>query len=289
MNIGLLAALAAMVFWGLGDFFIQKTVKKVGDIESLFFIGLFGAVVLFPFVANDLQTIFSTQEITQTLLTFGIITLVVALVNFQAYKVGKISVVEPILEFELPITIILSLLILKEGISSQQIFLSLSLFAGIALISLKKFSLLSRKTLLEKGVVLACATAVGMAFVNFYTAVAARSVSPLLAIWSSWVIFGGACGIYLFFTKGLSGIFKDMKNYKQIIFAEGFFDTIAWTLFAVALVNMPLGLATAISESYPVIGVLLGIFINKEKILSHQMLGVGLTLASAFFLGLTIL
>lgn len=289
MNIGLLAAVAAMVFWGFGDFFIQKTVKKVGDVESLFFIGLFGAVVLFPFVINDLQLIFSSSNILTAIFFLGAITLAVSLINFQALKEGKLSIVDPLLEFELPVTIILGLLLLNETITANQLALSLMIFVGIALISIEKLSLISHKTLLEKGVALALITAVGMAFVNFYTTVVARAATPLLAIWTAWIIFGTACGAYLLFKKGIAGVFVDFKQNKKIILAEGFFDTIAWAFFAIALTNMPLSLATAISEGYPAIAVALGIFLNKEKINLHQRTGIMMTLVSAFGLGMTIL
>ncbi len=56
-ELSLLAAFGAMICWGIGDFLIQRTVRKVGDIEALAFIGIVGSVGLIPFVWNDLKLI----------------------------------------------------------------------------------------------------------------------------------------------------------------------------------------------------------------------------------------
>ncbi len=286
-NLGILAAFGAMLFWGIGDFYIQKTTRRLGDVEALFFIGLFGSIALLPFVFGNLSSVFSNSNLVLTLFFLGVSTLFVSIVNFQALKEGKLSVVEPILELELPVTIILAIIVFKEQLSLVQFLLSALMFLGIVLISVSKANIKSRQ-FLERGVLLAVATAVGTGFINLFTGSLARISSPVLAIWSAWTVFAIFCFLYLFHKKGVQKIVDDAKDFRNIVLAESFFDTAAWVLFAVSMVNLPISLSTAITESYPAIAVLLGILVNKEVVKAHQFAGMGLALTSSVALALLV-
>lgn len=288
MNIGLLAAIGAVICWSFGDFFIQRTVRKIGSIESLFFIGLIGSFLLFPFVAAELPSAFSNSNILLSLFFLGFITLLVSLTNMFAYREGKLSIIDPLLELELPVAIILGIVFLKESISAEQLLLSFAILAGIILISIKNFSSLSYKLLLEKGALLGIATALGMGFMDFAATIVARTASPLLAIWSAWLMFGVACGVFIFYKKRFRGIILDARKNIKLILAEGIFDTSAWSFYAIALVSLPLSITTAMTEIYPAFAVLLGVHFNKEKINMHQKFGIGLALVSAVWLGFTV-
>src|SRR3989344_3219897 len=137
-NLGVGLAFAAILAWGMGDFFIQKSARKIGDIEALFCISLFGTIVLSPFVYKKLPALFTGSH--QTLIILGILCLVLfiaAILDFEALRVGKLSVVEPIWSFEVPVSALLALVILKETISLEKIVLIILLLLGLALVSLK--------------------------------------------------------------------------------------------------------------------------------------------------------
>ncbi len=89
MNIdfAILAAFGAMICWGFGDFFIQKTTRKIGDVEALAFIGIIGIIGLLPFVWNDLGALFEMRNLLIVIL-LGIITFIAAIINFEALKKG---------------------------------------------------------------------------------------------------------------------------------------------------------------------------------------------------------
>jgi drug/metabolite transporter (DMT)-like permease len=65
----------------------------------------------------------------------------------------------------------------------------------------------------------------------------------------------------------------------------GIFDTLAWLFFAVALLENELSITTAITESYPVIAMFLGLWINRERIVSHQYWGAAIALVGSIFIG----
>ncbi len=62
-ELAVLFAFGAMLCWGIGDFLIQRTVRKIGDVETLAFIGLIGSIVLLPFVLPQISMIFSLGNI----------------------------------------------------------------------------------------------------------------------------------------------------------------------------------------------------------------------------------
>jgi len=164
IEVSLIFASAAMLCWGFGDFFIQKCTKKIGDIESLAFIGIIGAIIILPFAIKELPLISAYNLL--ILLIVSIVTFIAAILNFEALKEGKLSIIDVILEIELPITIILGFIFFKETLSYLQFLIIFFILLGIILIATKSFR--SWKLRLERGVLLAFFAAIGMGAVNFH-------------------------------------------------------------------------------------------------------------------------
>ncbi|MFA4855433.1 MAG: DMT family transporter [archaeon] len=283
LELSVLAAFGAMLCWGFGDFFIQRSTRESGDIESLAFIGIIGAVLLLPFVFLELPLLFSIPNL--IFLSFiGIVTLVAALLNFQALKEGKLSVIEVIFEIELPVTVILGMYFFGEMLSTPQIAAILLILAGIALISLTALSKRHYLKRFEKGVFLAVIGAVAMAFLNFFMAAGSRIVSPVMAVWVPCVAFTIICLILIWKREGFPKFVKNAKKFKFDILGMGIFDTLAWLLFAIAVLEKELAITIGITESYPAIALLLGVFVNKEKIKPHQYLGALIALLASITL-----
>jgi len=275
-----------MVAWGFGDFIIQKGTRKIGDMETLAWIGLLGTIGLTPFVWHDLALVVQTSNFL-VLLLLGIITFAIGIANFEALKRGKISVVEVILEAELPIAVLLGLFFFRESLSILQILLIMLVFAGILLIAAEPGQI-KKKHFLEKGAMLALIAAAGYGIIDFLTAVGAKTVSPLLTIWFTWVTFTIICLIYMAWQGKLIHFFKDAAKYKTIVLAMGIIDTLAWILFAIAVRNNELAITVAITESYPAIGLILGVAVNREKVAIHQYVGAIIAVAASFAIGLFI-
>jgi drug/metabolite transporter (DMT)-like permease len=273
IEVSLIFAFAAMLCWGIGDFLIQRSTRKVGDIEALAFIGVIGTLMLFPFVLKDLDSLLSLPNI--LLLCFlGAVTFLAAMFDFEALKKGKLSVIEVIIELELPITIALGFIFFKERLSLLQFAVISFIFIGIILIATKSFKHLRIK--FEKGIVIALIAAFGMGLINFLTAASSKQISPIMAVWFPWVIFSAICFFVLVREKGISKTIKNAKKFKWLILAMGIFDTFAWIFYANAVFHEEISIITAITESYPAVGMVLGVWINKEKIRWHQWTGAAI-------------
>ena len=281
-------AFAAAICWGVGDFLIQKSVRKIGTVEALAAIGMIGSVILLPFVWHDIPQLFSPGN-GILLLSLGIVTFAAAVLNFESYRIGKLSVVEVVLELELPITILLGILLFNETLSSVQVAIILIGFIGILLMSTKTMRLLTNhKNWLEKGAIIAAMGALGMGIVNFLTAAASRSISPLMAIWAPWVIFTIVCLFALHRQNKIRPFIHLLHKHHALIILMGIMDTFAWLFFAFALEGKELSITTAITESYPAIAIGLAVIFNKETIKRHQWIGaflaIGGSIALAFFI-----
>jgi len=286
LEIGIIAAFGAMLCWGVGDFFIQRTTRKIGDIGAIAFMSLIGALGLLPFVLGDIHFLFQLNNLA-LLLLLSLAAVVAALLNFEALKRGKLSVVDVVLQAELPVTVFLGFLFFSETLSAMQaIFIGL-IVLGVALIAagtdLRRFMKNS-----EKGIVLAFIAAIAMGFVNFLTAAGSRQMSPVLIIWAPWLVAAVVAFAFLLKTDGASKTVKKALKYRKLLIAMGIFETAAWLLFAVAVLENPLSITVAISQSYPAIALMFGVLVNREKIVRHQYLGAAIVLISSFMLGIIV-
>ena len=182
LTLGIIFAFVAMLCWGFGDFLIQKSTRKFGDVETLFLISLFGAIVLFPFIYKNLFYVFSSGKELFLLLGASLVLLFAALLDFEALKRGKIAVVEPIYALEIPVAIALSFFIINERLSLQQISLISLLVIGLILVALRK-SHFSKKAWLEKGVILVFLGTLFMGGANFLVGLSSRATDPLMINW----------------------------------------------------------------------------------------------------------
>jgi uncharacterized membrane protein len=86
--------------------------------------------------------------------------------------------------------------------------------------------------------------------------------------------------------KRLSRMLVNLGRFKGLILTMGVFDTAAWTFYALATFRGEISIITAITESFPAIAIMLGITVNKEKVVWHQYVGVAAALAFSFVLAM---
>jgi len=244
---GIIFAFIALVSWGFGDFFIQKTTRAVGSLKALFFIGLVGLVGLFPFIKNDLSSLTSTNFLLLGLL--AVVAIFATLFDFEALRRGKIAIVEPIVGLELPMTVGLSVALAGESLSSLQFFLIGIVFVGIMLaITTHHTHLHYHKRIFEKGVILAGVGAIGMALTNFLVGVSSESISPLMTIWFVHSLLAVICGFYLLYKGEFWKLFSDLRKHFKPIVGQSLLDNIAWVAFAISTTYIPIAIATTITS-----------------------------------------
>ncbi len=284
MELGIIFAVVAMLSWGIGDVLIQKTTRTIGNWESLFIISTFGVIVILPFVAGKSWTLFTTAgSALPALLLAGLILFFAALLDFEALREGKLAVVEPIWSLEIPVSALLAYILLREHLSILQIVTIAFLIVGLAFVSFRGGKI-KAKHFLEKGALIAVLAACFMGTANFFMGLSGRFTDSLVTNFITSLIIMVLTGIYLLYRGRIGKLFKDIRQHKKLLFTMSFFDNLAWVAFVAAMALAPIGIVVALSESYIIIVVLIGIFINKEKIVKHQKFGLVIAVASAILL-----
>ncbi|RJO59536.1 DMT family transporter [Candidatus Parcubacteria bacterium] len=285
---GLLAAFIALIAWGFGDFAIQRSVRLIGAVPALFFIGSLGCLALLPFAWQDIS-VFLKNNILFFLALTAIVTLIYAVLLFESLGRGKLSVIEPVMSFELPATIAIGVLILKEVVNLQQFIFTAIIFAGLVITVIRReprhwWQFFRRKSVLEHGVFLAIFAVIVSATVNIMTGILSQQTSPLFAIWGIHTIVAFLCVGWMLIQKEVKETFKIAKTHWRPILAQSLFDNIAWLGFGAAVTVLPISITVAITESYIALAALLGIIVNKEKLQRHQYFGICITLIAAIAL-----
>ncbi|HLC53746.1 MAG TPA: DMT family transporter [Candidatus Nanoarchaeia archaeon] len=287
LELGIILAFAAMLCWGFGDFLIQKSTRKLGDWETLFIITLVGAVFLLPFVYKDIPSLFSSWKSLGILLLASFILFIASLLDFEALKEGKLSVVEPLWSLEVPVSATLAFFIMKESISFNQALLIGALIVGLILVSLRSYHF-TKRIWLEKATFIALAAAIVMGAANFFVGFGARQTDALMMNWFLSVFIMLCSAIYLVKMGSMKKMFRDTIKYRKLVLPMTIVDNLAWIAFAFAMILAPIAIAVAISESYIIVAVLLGMFVNKEFLRTHQKIGLVLALVAAITLAATL-
>lgn len=288
-SFGVLLSVSTLLLWSVGDFYIQKSTRLVGIWKSLFFISLFGMVIELPFVWKDAGMILLSPSGLLLLLILGFVVFLAALLDFEALKRGKISVVEPVFGLEIPITVFLGIMSGYDVLSATQLFLIVLIFIGVVLSVMVKGSFHYHRIIWERGVFLAVIGTVAMAITNFLTGVGSQTISPLMTIWFINFFMTVATFIYLFFKKEWRSLPNDLYRHSKVILTESLFDNIAWLSYAFAMTLIPISIVTTISQSYIVLTVLLGVSVNKETLNRHQVVGVSIAVLGVILLSTTVL
>lgn len=278
---GILFAVMALFAWGFGDFLIQKSARAFGDWIALFYITAFGSIVLFPFVYADLRAAFSLHSL--LLFAAGFITLAFALLDFEALRVGKISVVEPIYALEIPVTAVLAAYFIHENLTFAQVFFIIAVMTGIFFISARSFGVF-KKIHMERGVWYAALATIGMGIANFLFGLGARATNPLIINWFVDIFVTIIALIYLVATSRLKIAGRELKERGVLVFKVGFFDNLAWVAFSYAMLYIPIAVATGISEGYIAFAGILGLIFNRERLRAHQKIGFVLAITAVIIL-----
>ncbi len=273
--IGIIFALGALVGWGLGDFAIQRSIRAIGPFKALFYITAGGGIALFPFIWPELPSLFSHPPLLFWISSAAVISFLAAVLHFEAFKIGKLSIIEPILGLELPLTVLLAVLLHGEPFSLIQGILTGVIFVGVLItITQHRLQLHYHKRLFEKGVIFSVGAACCLALVNLTFGISSQQTSPLLTLWYTHSFIALDCLIYFAIRpQSGKGLLKSLRIHPGIILTTIIIDNLAWISYGYATTYIAISLAITISESYIVLAVLLGLFINHDRIRRHQIIG----------------
>ncbi len=271
-------SIGATLCWAVGDYYIQQTSRKIGIYRTFLWLSGSAALVLTPFVYTHIREGLLIRQNQIEITIAAVAGLVAGLCMFDAFRVGKLAVAEPIIAFEITLVAIFSKVIGGDSLTLPQIGLIALSTIGVLLVSTPKFTSV-KKLFSEKGAKIAFASLLFMgAYDYFFATVAARSGS-LFANWAN------ALGISLLLLP-LGIFFKRPANAPratplQLVIPLIIIDNAAWICMGFLVLYLPIALAYASTESYVGLAAVIGMLIGREKIRPHQQLGLWLSVISS--------
>ncbi|MBI4021022.1 MAG: DMT family transporter [Candidatus Aenigmarchaeota archaeon] len=282
MAFGVVLALVAALSWGMGDFLLQRSTRKIGDWETLFIVALLGVVALTPFVAANVAALVIDPALL-VLLAAGGFMVAASVLDFEALKKGKIAVVEPLFALEVPIAALLAFGIVSETLAWFHAVLIIFLLAGLFLVSVRTHHL-RRAAWLERGVLLAIIGSVFMGASAFLVGFSARLIDPLVTMWFINAITVAVALAYLFRHRSMGSLVADINRNRKLLLVVGVVDNLAWISFSFATSLIPIAIAIGLSESYIALAALLGLLVNGERLVHHQQVGIVLAFCATLVL-----
>jgi len=278
--IAILAGLGGMLGWGFADFFVKKTVDKIGAVSSLVWAHLFGTVVLVFFAIFQFLIFGSFIAIPNTLsawaglILFGILQMIVYWLVYEGFGKGQVSVLSPVFASFAGLVALISIAFLGERAGDLRILSLFIIFAGIVLIStdFKGWNIKSIKLVNVPG----------------FKEVAIATL--LAALWTlGWGKFVGgedwlsyALFMYLFMTVAAFFLSRFMKvklsgvstNLWKFLFIIGLGEAIAYTAISLGYsLTSTVSVVALLSGAFSLPVIILARIFLKEKINHIQTIG----------------
>ncbi|MEX2354991.1 MAG: EamA family transporter [Candidatus Woykebacteria bacterium] len=276
-------AIIAYIIWGSNVFGTIAT-RKIGPYKTtfwllLFLIPIYGLFcLLFP---NGLQNLTPTLFLLNLFL--GIIGGLSLILFYEALRLGNASLVTTISASYPALVVILSIVFLREGMTTQQVIAILIILLGVIISSINFRDVKDGKFKLDAGAVLAIMTMIVWGV--YYTFIKI----PIDIIGPAWpnLIAALAYPSILIVLK-IKNIKIDLKDFKQtkypLIFNAIFLGggLLAFN-YAVGL-GGNVSIVTPISASYPTLFAVVAYFVFKDAINKQQILGIVTTLVGIVLL-----
>lgn len=291
ITLGIILAFTTMFLWGFGDFYLQRTARKIGDWEALFVVTFFGVLILIPFSAWNFINLFDgTHNLDLfVLIGCGVALTIAALFDLEGMKLGKIAVIEPLWSIEIISASAVSYLVLKESLSPAQIFLIGLLIVCFVLLSIHESGSFKLKHFfIEKGVIFAVIGTLVMGIADFLMGWGARITDPLLINFAANIVMAVISFTYILSSGKVMNLVKDIRHNPKLLFVTSLNDNLGWIAYAFAMSMAPIGIVTALTESSILIPVVLGLIINKEKLQNHQKVGLVGAIVCAVILSVSV-
>lgn len=278
----LVFGIITMLCWGIGDFLLKLAVDKFGTLKTQFLQYIFS-------IAISIILIYALFPIPKFSWTLGLLSLFVpycflSIVGFLAYtealRRGPISLVAPVSSGYPIITAILSVILLKETITSFQWSAIFVVVVGVIIVS---FSSLQKKISFPGfPFALIGLFSWGILFTLFKPIVSQMGV--ILPGLLAGVIGFIGLAIFLIFKKETTIPRIKINRWSALIFSS-IILALGFIAFAVGVRVSNPGIITTISSTYPAVIILLSVIFLKEKLHWWQIIGILTILIGIIILG----
>ncbi len=287
ISIGIITGLIYMLAVGIGDFLQSIPTRKIGRFKTLFARHFLTLLFILPFGLFLYSKGELTISITNILwLMFGTIFFLFGYINFlKAFEIGNVSVVSPISAAYSIVTVILSIIFLKEFLSIKIILSIGIIMLGIVLTTtdLAKHKNLQGAAGVKESIIAMFLWGVYF-FIVGYAGQTTEATSLFVAVMMIQVIFFLT---FVYFKKSIPKFSELRENKLLLIFISIVpIYLIAWASYNYGVTKDMVSIVAPIGSLYPAITVLLASLIYKEKLVLNQKIGILILLVGLFLISI---
>lgn len=283
---GLLLAFITYIGWGSGDIFGAYASRKIGSYRATAFVFIFSTLLAsfyIPFALAEFQKItpllFIINFIFGIAISFGNI-----LLN-EGFKRSSASLVGIIVQSFPAVVLLLSALIFKDAVSSNQILWTALIFAGVFICTINFKDLKRSKILVDSGIRLVLiATLIFSIYFTFFR-IFSDSYGWFWANYISFISFPAAIVIFKYIFKIKEKI--EIPKSKKVLIAAILSGLLLRGGDVALNYGISSGLAsivTPIAGASPTLFITLSSLIFKDPITRQQKIGIGICLVGILLL-----
>jgi transporter family protein len=278
-------AIVSYVAWGSNIFGTAAT-RKIGPYKTTFWLLLFLIPIyalfclLFP---NGLQNL--TPSLFIINLGLGIIGGLSMVLYYEALRLGNASLVTTISASFPALVVILSIIFLKESVTTLQLVSILIILFGVFLSSINFKDIKDGKFKLDSGVILAVMTMVAWGI--YYTFIKIP-INQIGWAWPNLIASLGYPSILIVLkVKNIKVGLKDFRPRRYFLVLNAVFLGGGLMAFNYAVgLGGDVAIITPIAASYPTLFAILAYFVFKDPITKQQIVGIITTLVGIVLLSI---
>ena len=271
---------------GVADVISAGLTRALGVLRTVFLLQMFGVVgmLVFALFTSQLESI-SANDL---LLMAGLTVLVVFfyLGFYKALQLGPIALVGPIVAAHSPVVVVLAVIFLGERISEWQIAAIVAVVFGVVMASVDVPALRSGRKVIGLGVGLAIGVSIAAGFWQFAIAAVSKEMGWFAPVFLTRVFMVCILIPVVVIRREQPWVGLNRKLAAAIIVVAAL-ETLSLLAFTRGSEIGIVSIVAAASTAYPVIPIIGGIVLFKER-LSPIQFG-GLFVVSLGLLGLTLL
>ena len=276
---GLLAAFG----WGVSDFVAALIAKRVGILRTAFGVHLSSVSVttIYLLLASSLSLVSATQWV--GLAGVAALGFVTYLCFYKALQLGPIAIVSPIVGAYAMIVILLAVVVTGERLSGIQIIAASASIGGVVLTSLNLRNLKNRQRLIGKGALYGLAAMLGLGLSQYFIGILSKDMGWFLPIYVSRLFTFAMLAPALLAWRQLPWQRFTVPLFAMVAFA-GITETAGLFAFARGTEIGTISIVAAASTVYPILPVLGGLLIFRERLSPNQWAGLAIAMTGLLIL-----
>lgn len=301
--VGLALGLAAALFWGLTDITATITSRRVGTLLAAAGMQVAAtAIVVLLFLASG-QSLPSRAADAVQVIAVGALSAVGYLATYQAFRLGPLSVVSPVMSAYGGLTVILAVIVLGETLTGTQAAGAVVATLGVVMAGVVFERDIRRTRFVSRGVLFALVAMLLWGWFTILLAGPVRSAGwlPVIAVSRTvtavvlWAIV--AITLWYLWSRRArrrpvvappADLARALRQRSTILLmaAMGVFDALGYVVFSIGLEGSMAWLVGLAASFAPIVTVLFGVGWLQERLRPTQWLGIGMVVVGVVIIGL---